>query len=52
MQKARCAGRQNSAWGRLLSEREVQLVGCAQNLRMQGQSLDRDKFVRNKFECV
>ena len=47
-----CWEAQNSAWGKLLSEREVQLAGCAQNLRMQGQYLDRDKFVRNKFECV
>ena len=47
-----CWEAQNSAWDKLLSEREVQLSGCAQNLRMQGQYLDRDKFVRNKFECV
>jgi len=47
-----CWEAQNSAWGKLLSEREVQLAGQAQNLRMQGQYLDRDKFVRNKFECV
>ena len=47
-----CWEAQNSAWGKLLSEREVQLAGCAQNLRMQAQYLVRDKFVRNKFECV
>ena len=47
-----CWEAQNSAWGKLLSERDVQLSGCAQNLRIQGQYLDRDKFVRNKFECV
>jgi len=37
-----CWEAQNSAWGKLLSEREVQLAGCAQNLRMQGQYLDRE----------
>ena len=36
---------------KLLHERDTQLP-YAQNLRMQGQYLDRDKFVRNKFECV
>ncbi|MGK8933014.1 RHS repeat-associated core domain-containing protein [Pluralibacter gergoviae] len=33
---------QNSAWGRLLSESSVKLDGYAQNLRMQGQYLDRE----------
>ena len=37
-----CWEAQNSAWGKLLSERNVQLAGCAQNLRMQGQYLDRE----------
>ena len=44
-----CWEAQNSAWGKLLSEREVQLAGSAQNLRMQGQYLE---FVRNKLECM
>jgi len=47
-----CWEAKNSAWGKLLSEREVQLSGCVQNLRMQGQYMDRDKFVRNKFKCM
>ena len=33
---------QNSAWGRLLGESSVKLDGYAQNLRMQGQYLDRE----------
>jgi len=37
-----CWEAQNSAWGKLLSEREMQLSGSAQNLRMQGQYLDRE----------
>ena len=37
-----CWEGQNSAWGKLLSERDVQLAGHAQNLRMQGQYLDRE----------
>ena len=41
---------QNSAWGKLLHERDAQLP-YTQNLCMQGQSLDRDKFVRNTFDA-
>ena len=37
-----CWEGQNSAWGKLLSDRSVQLAGHAQNLRMQGQYLDRE----------
>ena len=47
-----CWEGRNSAWGKLLSEREVRLSGCAQNLRMQAQYLDRDKSIRNKVECA
>ncbi|MEK0168574.1 RHS repeat-associated core domain-containing protein, partial [Pseudescherichia vulneris] len=36
-----CQEAQNSAWGKLLHERDVQLP-YAQNLRMQGQYLDRE----------
>jgi RHS repeat-associated protein len=32
----------NSAWGKLLRESETQLSGYSQNLRMQGQYLDRE----------
>jgi len=45
-----CWKGQNSAWGKLLHERDAQLP-YAQNLCMQGQSLDRDKFVRNTFDA-
>ena len=33
---------QNSAWGKLLRETALQGTGFAQNLRMQGQYLDRE----------
>ncbi len=46
-----CQKTQNSAWGKLLHERDAQLP-YAQNLRMQGQYLDRETFVRNKFESL
>jgi len=46
-----CHEAQNSAWGKLLHERDAQLP-FTPNHRMQGQYLDRDKFVRNKYECV
>ena len=45
-----CHEAQNSAWGKLLHERDAQLP-YTQNLCMQGQSLDRDKFVRNTFDA-
>ncbi len=45
-----CWKGQNSAWGKLLHERDA-LLPYAQNLRMQGQSLDRDKFVRNTSDA-
>ena len=32
----------NSAWGKLLRESETQVSGYSQNLRMQGQYLDRE----------
>ncbi|QKJ85714.1 hypothetical protein PMPD1_0742 [Paramixta manurensis] len=40
----------NSAWGKLLREERLNGPGYAQNQRMLGQYLDRDKFVWNKFE--
>ncbi|AUX92286.1 hypothetical protein C2E15_03745 [Mixta gaviniae] len=41
---------QNSAWGKLLRETALQGTGFAQNLRMQGQYLDRDKSAGSRFE--
>ena len=41
---------QSSAWGKLLRETTLQGPDYSQNIRMQGQYLDRDKFVGNKFE--
>ncbi|WP_034912096.1 hypothetical protein [Erwinia sp. 9145] len=40
----------NSAWGKLLREAPLKGPVYPQNLRMQGQYPDRDKFVGNKFE--
>ncbi|VAK69197.1 RhsB [Enterobacter hormaechei] len=36
----------NSAWGKLLRESETQVSGYSQNLRMQGQYLDRETGLR------
>ena len=41
---------QNSAWGKLLRETVLQGPGFVQNLRMQGQYLDRDKSAGSRFE--
>ncbi len=41
---------QSSAWGKLLRETTLQGPDYLQNIRMQGQYLDRDKFFGNKFE--
>ncbi|ARJ41252.1 hypothetical protein B1H58_03995 [Pantoea alhagi] len=41
---------QNSAWGKLLRETPLQGPEFAQNLRMQGQYLDRDKSVGSRCE--
>ncbi len=40
----------NSAWGKLMREAPLKGPVYPQNLRMQWQYLDRDKFVGNKFE--
>jgi len=40
----------NSAWGKLLRETPLKGPVYPQNLRMQAQYPDRDKFVGNKFE--
>ena len=41
---------ENSAWGKLLRETVLQGPGFVQNLRMQGQYLDRDKSAGSRFE--
>ncbi len=41
---------ETGAWGKLVRENPVRAAGFAQNLRMQGQYLDRDKCVGNTFE--
>ncbi|MFI4825028.1 RHS repeat-associated core domain-containing protein, partial [Enterobacter cloacae subsp. cloacae] len=40
--KGRYAGKALTAWGKLLRESETPLSGYSQNLRMQGQYLDRE----------
>ena len=41
---------ENGAWGKLLREERLNGPGFAQNLRMQGQYLDRDKSAGSRFE--